>query len=240
MSDAGFDPQTLFVDGFDDLRKAFDQAPKIALPIVVKAMDRAALAIIGEVKTYPPATAANAPGRTHIVKHHLMTYGPLHGVGEFKNGNYSRYIGGHITPREEPMGYYQRGTGWWYPIKKLGGRIEFLMYRHRIKGLFGRAAGLQLAKNTKGVAGYRLSKKHTSEELGQSWAHKTEVTSTEVVTTIGNNASYVDYVNGRYQPALFGMRGWKTIDDAMTTVIPDVDAIFSDAADEIVAAIAKR
>jgi hypothetical protein len=240
MPDSDFDPQVMYVDGFDDLRKAFDQAPQFAIPIVVKAMDRAALAIIGEVKTYPPATAANAPGRMHIVKHSSMAYGAFRGIGEFKNGSYSRYIGGQTTPREEPMGYYQRGTGWWYPIQKLGGRIEFLMVRHEIKGLFGRSTGLKLAKNVAGVAGYKLSKKHTSEELGQSWTHTTERTETEIVTTIGNNASYVDYVNGRYQPALFHMRGWETIDEAMEKVVPDVDAIFSDAADEIVAAIAKR
>ena len=63
MSDIAFDPQTLYVDGFDSLRKAFEQAPRLAIPIVVEAMNKSALAIIGEVKGYPPETAANHPGR---------------------------------------------------------------------------------------------------------------------------------------------------------------------------------
>ena len=218
MSDTGFDPQTLYVDGFDSLRKAFDQAPQTAMPIVVKAMDKAALAIIGEVKGYPPVTAANAPGRTHIIK-----------------------VGG--IPREVPMGYYERGRGWWEPIttnSRRGAQIAFLKQRKGTRGVFGKTRGILLSKNVNNVVGYKL--RGSSEELGRSWAHKTEMEGSEIVTSVGNNASYVDYVNGpkSRQNALMGMRGWEAIDDGLDKSIPDLDAIYSDAADEIVAAIARK
>lgn len=202
MSDADFDPQTLYVDGFDDLRKAFDQAPQIAMPILVKAMDKSALAIIGEVEGYPPETAANHPGRVD------------------KDGR--------------PMGYYVRGEGWYYPI----------MRRETIAGIrSGRFTGVN--RGTKltravGIAGYKRGKK-TSEELGRSWAHKTAIEDNEIVTSIGNNASYVLPVQGpiQEQSRVMAGIGWEAIDNAIDKIMPDIDAIFSDAADEIVAAIAK-
>src|ERR1035437_826053 len=171
MSDSGFDPQAMYVDGFDDLRKAFDQAPHLAIPIVLQAMDKAALAIIGNTAPYPAATAANHPGR----------------IG--KDGR--------------PMGYYVRGEGWYYPI----------MRNATIKGLkSGRATGVNRGnKFTRavGIIGYKRSKK-TSEELGRSWAHKTEMEGNEIVTSVGNNASYVLPVQGpvNMQSKVMDAIGW--------------------------------
>ena len=203
MSDTGFDPQTMYVDGFDSLRKAFDQAPQLAIPIMVKAMDKSALAIIGTTEPYPPETAANHPGR----------------VG--KDGR--------------PMGYYKRGEGYFYPI----------MRKETIAGIHsGRATGVNRGnKFTRavGIVGYKRGKK-TSEELNRKWAHKTEMEGNEIVTSVGNNASYVLPVQGpiNTQSRVMAAIGWEAIDDGIDKAAPDIDAIFSDAADEIVAAIAKR
>ena len=91
-----------------------------------------------------------------------------------------------------------------------------------------------------GIAGYKRSKK-TSEELGRSWAHKTEMEGNEIVTSVGNNASYVLPVQGpvNTQSRVMKAIGWEAIDDGLDKSMPDLDAIYSDAADEIIAAIAK-
>ena len=202
MSDTGFDPQVLYVDGFDDLMKAIEQMPDKAIPLAIKAMDQSALAIIGEVKQYPSETAANRPGRFNALG--------------------------------RPLGYYQRGEGWYYPI----------MQRSTIAGIrSGRATGVNRGnKYTRamGVAGYKRGKK-TSEELGRKWAHKTEMEGSEVVTSVGNNASYVLPVQGpiNEQSKVMAAIGWEAIDDAIDKVKPDIDAAFSDAADQILHEMAK-
>ena len=58
---------------------------------------------------------------------------------------------------------------------------------------------------------------------------------------MGNNASYVLPVQGpiNTQSRVMIAIGWEAIDNALDKVLPDLDAIYSDAADEIVAAIAK-
>ena len=113
-----------------------------------------------------------------------------------------------------------------------------------IKGIrSGRASGVNRGnKFTRavGIAGYKRSKK-TSEELGRSWAHKTEMEGNEIVTSVGNNASYVLPVQGpvNTQSRVMKAIGWEAIDDGLDKSMPDLDAIYSDAADEIIAAIAK-
>jgi hypothetical protein len=202
MVDAGFDPQVMFVDGFDDLYNAVAQADQQAYPFVVKAMDQASLAIIGEVKPYPPETAANHPGR--------------------------------IGQDGRPLGYYQRGEGWYYPIYN----------RASIKGIrSGRASGINRKVGVAGAFGavaFKRSKK-TSEELGRSWAHRIRMEGSEIVSDVGNNASYVLPVQGpiNEQSKVMSAIGWEKIDDALDKVLPDIDAAFSDAADEIIQTIAK-
>jgi hypothetical protein len=49
--------------GFDELMEAIEQMPRRVVPLVVKAMDRALLAIEGRLKEIPPAGPGNQPGR---------------------------------------------------------------------------------------------------------------------------------------------------------------------------------
>lgn len=181
--------------GFDELIQWIDDFPRTVVPIVVKHMEIAAGIVEGVLKEYPPADAANAPGRTD------------------ENGR--------------PVGYYERGRGWWYPVKQTK-TLHGLRLKSEgvIKLTHKRQAAL-------GAVGFKLSAR--SETLGRKWAHTVVKAPGEVVGLIGNSASYMPEVNGtaETQTDLMQARGWKNADQALDETAPEVDAQFSAILDEI-------
>lgn len=125
-----------------------------------------------------------------------------------------------------PMGYYDRGVGYWYPVIK-------------------QAPG-KLLKTTGEVTGYRLSKKR-SERLGIKWTQKVTQTQYGAVGEIGNNASYKWYVQGPHistdpkhpaQAAIHKKRHWTSVTDAIERSREDIDAAMTKALEDFIHALA--
>ena len=195
--------KVLKIEGVDELIKALETMPDKAKPLVEEAMTKCVAMLHDKLAEYPPSTAANQPGRMHIVK---------------RNG----------IPKEEPMGYYERGRGWWYPLKSP-------IYGPFQPGQLGKRAGLVRLGSRKSkelkVSGYKL--RRTSERLGTKWTTQVKVDDKSAVGEVGTMVSYADYVQGNKQPALFGMRGWKTIDAVLDEVTPQIIATFGEAVNKL-------
>jgi hypothetical protein len=109
----------------------------------------------------------------------------------------------------KPMGYYERGRGWWYPVMRRGTLGES---PRKSEG------AMRVAKGW-GFAGYKLAKGGTSETLGRKWTTKSEMGGLRRV--IGNAASYGPVVQDRNkQAAIHARRGWKTIQQVATEQWP--------------------
>jgi hypothetical protein len=134
-----------------------------------------------------------------------------------------------VTKR--PMGYYERGRGWWYPA----------MRQASLPAQLGKTRGAVKAKKITGVAGYKLAGGGKSELLGRKWTSEVETQEldgqTVVVGTIGNTVSYSDYVQGRKQNRLHGARGWPTLDATIDKLDDQFNAVFLAAADELLDAL---
>jgi hypothetical protein len=131
-----------------------------------------------------------------------------------------------------PMGYYDRGVGWWYPVKRKSSLGENPM---KTKG------AQQLGKRKQarvGAAGYKLGKR--SERLRARWAHEVKVEEDAIVGEIGNSASYQRYVNGMDQARIHAARGWKRIDMAIDEAMPDIEAAWQEMIDGWAQEVAKR
>lgn len=194
---------TIEIDGLEELKKALRDAPEIAIPIAKEAMFKSIAAIEGRVKPYPPSTDANQPGR--------------------------------VDAHGKPMGYYERGRGWWYPIIQRA-TMEAAAYRDDEGKLhYGKSRGAIKAKRKQqqalGIAGYKL--RATSEDLKGKWAKKVRQVGKGVEGIIGNSASYVDYVVGMSQARIHAERNWPRIDTALEDSIPDIEAAWTEALDEL-------
>jgi len=127
----------------------------------------------------------------------------------------------------EPMGYYERGRGWWYPLMRpwTGAGQKF-----------GKALGvIESSPNIRAataVQGYRLAGGGKSEQLGKSWTVSVQADKAGVVGEIGNNTSYVPWVQGDRQWNVHAKRGWKTLDQALEESSVDVHGFFLDALEE--------
>jgi hypothetical protein len=106
---------------------------------------------------------------------------------------------GRMGPDGRPMGYYERGRGWWYPILQkqtveLAGR--FAASRAGESGsLFGKSRGVikgTRAMQQVGVAGYKL--RQTSQMLGKSWTSNVYVLEHSVEGVVGTDTSYAPHV----------------------------------------------
>lgn len=181
--------------GYDELQKAVQESPTTVLKIMMAGMRKISSLVVGIVKEYPPATAANRPGRVGIVRR-----------------------GG--VPREVPIGFYERGRGWWAPVKEasaLGGKTL------KSEGVMMARGGKQRARlSAIGVAGYKL--RATSEQLGKSWTYQVNQVTGAIEAVIGNDTRYANKVQGSDRSHLFELRGWKTIDEAIDQAEPDIDA----------------
>lgn len=131
-----------------------------------------------------------------------------------------------------PMGWYDRGVGWWYPVLRQKTLGE--------KPLKSKGAILLGKRKQKwaGVAGYKLGQR--SERLRARWAHEVKHEEGEIIGEIGNTASYQRYVNGMKQSRLMERRGWKRIDTAIDEAMPDIEAAWQDMLDKYAEEIAKR
>jgi hypothetical protein len=205
------------IQGFDQLAQALRDSPKTALPLVREAMLKSVLVVEGILKTYPPETDANKPGRWRQVKN-------KHSVSL------------------RPMGYYERRRGQWYPVmreatlgpkpKKSEGRMTAKRAR-REHGMAGSG----------GVVGYKLIR--SSEDLGKHWTHRVTNVGGGVVGLVGNTASYAPVVQGPREatggvkPQARRMRaiGWPSIDDAFDQALPDIEAAFGEAVQKLLEAM---
>jgi hypothetical protein len=195
--------QELEIRGFDELLQALRDAPEQARPLVEAALQDSLALLHERLASYPPASAANRPGRTRIVKR-----------------------SGQV--REVPQGYYERGRGWWYPVMRARTLGERLGVRHGALSANQARRRYQGGKPLGEVAGYKL--RPGSERLGTKWTTRVSVTEFGAVGEIGTNVSYADYVQGRKQPTLFGMRGWQTLDQALEASRDEIEAAFAQAA----------
>lgn len=139
---------------------------------------------------------------------------------------------GRTNADGEPLGYYERGRGWWYPVMRqetLGGNLGALFGAEKASG----AGKRHKIKNirTKAV-GYKLAKGGTSEMLGRSWDSTVKTGDDYVLGIISNNASYVPYVQGDEQAAIHAKRGWQTIDTAIAASMPEIERLLDEAVDE--------
>jgi len=132
-----------------------------------------------------------------------------------------------------PMGYYERGRGWWYPIMQPwtnGGQK------------FGKALGVvkssaKIRKATQ-VQGYKLAGGGESEMLGKKWtvsvstAVSTGSTTTGMVGEVGTNVGYAPWVQGDKQSRLHAARDWKTDDTALEESMEAINGFFGEALDK--------
>ncbi len=138
---------------------------------------------------------------------------------------------GRVDKNGRPMGYYERGRGWWYPVmarKTLGGNLGVSVGAQTAK----QAARRFKAKSVPTVAGYKLAAGGTSEMLGRSWDAQVIEQENTVLGIIGNNASYAEYVQGNQQAAVHAARGWKTVDKALEESLDDINEAFGRALQE--------
>ena len=132
-----------------------------------------------------------------------------------------------------PMGYYERGRGYWYPVLKEKSLPEKL----------GKTRGAVKAKKITGVAGYKLAKVRGkaggSELLGRKWTTAVTVADDGVVGEIGTNTSYADYVQGGRQNRIHARRGWPTLDATVDRLTAEIMAEFDQAAQDLLARLAE-
>ena len=203
------DDDTIVLDysSLTDFLAELQNSPAEALPFATTAMDNSVAAIHDGVATYPPETAANAPGR--------------------------------VDANGKPMGYYERGKGWWRPLLR---PTTVLAHGTMAGGKYGKSIGRGIyptGGKVPQVAGYKLNP--TSERLGQSWT--TDVQTFEeggVLGTIGTNTSYADVVQGADQSSVMAGIGWETVKDTVEGLTDAIVGFFSDQFDAYLAYVARK
>ena len=138
---------------------------------------------------------------------------------------------GRVDEEGKPMGYYERGRGWWYPVlqsRTLGSEIGVAFGAETAK----RAAKRHKVKSIPTVAGYKLAGGGLSERLGAKWDTQVIEQDEGILGVIGNNVSYADYVQGARQSKLHEARGWQTVQKALDASMDEIYEFFGDAVDE--------
>jgi hypothetical protein len=132
---------------------------------------------------------------------------------------------GRIDKDGQPLGYYERGRGWWGPIMQratLGAKLSVA----RGAQSASQAARRFKVVNIPTVAGYKLRAGGESEQLGKSWATQISVGEQSIVGELGNNASYADWVEGQRQAHFHQQRGWPNPSSALEQAQPQIEALF--------------
>jgi len=120
----------------------------------------------------------------------------------------------------KPMGYYQRGIGYWYPVMRKSSLIG-----KTTKGggtsYSNRAGGSLGARKSTGVAGYKL--RRTSERYGTKFI----VSRIPFGAALGNTASYKNYLGGHgTQSRLMAKYGWRVAYDVAVQNMPKINQTF--------------
>jgi len=139
---------------------------------------------------------------------------------------------GRVMADGRPMGYYERGQGWWYPVKRTK---TFGGLRLKTQGV--KILGKRIAAKA-GIAGYKLIR--SSEKLREHWTTRVTRLANGVEGIVGNLVSYAGTVQGFVsrdprQAQLPASRDWPSIETAITDSLPDFEAAFAEAVDELVA-----
>jgi len=223
MTDGGAQQTVTRIElvNYDQWLNAYMMAPRTAIAPMKRAMQRSTLLVVGylRVSGYPPEVPGNMPGRTKVVTH--------------KDGTIS----------EEPMGYYERGRGAWYPVKRqftlmgevVGQKLGKTRGRVRASAALRKAGivyGYKLAKNKNGQPG-------TSEKLGQSWTEDVLETDGGVEGVLGTDTSYADWVQGKNQALQHKESGWITVSGALELSRDGINAAFAEAAREVIMRVVK-
>ncbi len=162
-------------------------------PAIVTGLVAIGHEIVSFMQEYPPSQSV--PGRFRQVR--------FAGKARATKG-----ISSYKPTAPKPMGWYERGRGWWYPI----------MQRYSLQsfGKFGKSCGVITGKSIKvaSVAGYKL--RAVSERLREKWTVMRQ--SNRVM--VANSASYGPYVQkATKQSKLMQQIGWRTDQQAAEYVI---------------------
>lgn len=119
---------------------------------------------------------------------------------------------GRVDGEGHPIGYYERGRGWWYPLvtkQTISMKENLPTLRPHMLAPKTMEAKTLLAEGIRAVAGYRLIP--NSEKMHDQWEQGVGITQREVTGFLRNTASYSDYVQGANQIGLHAERGWQTV-----------------------------
>lgn len=147
-------------------------------------------------------------------------------LAEYPPLNEGNQPGRYSLKNHRPMGYYERGRGWWYPVmqeKTLGKKIG-------VREGAVKTTQTQREYSPK-VRGYKL--RRTSERLGSKWTMKVTSGTGYVQGEVGTTVSYADVVQGDKQAKMHKARGWKNADQALDEAEPEVMKFFGEATDKL-------
>lgn len=161
------------------------------------------------------------------------------GMAEYPPSTEANQPGRFSLKTGKPMGYYERGRGWWYPV----------MTKETLEaaagGKYGKGRGMvkasRLQKSVSRVMGYKLEAGGTSEQLGKSWTADVQQIGDGLEGSVGTNTSYAEPVQGDRQSTVLAKYGWDdhTMDAVMENLTPQLDEIWSQAAEEFVKELAR-
>lgn len=101
--------------------------------------------------------------------------------------------------------------------------VVFLMNNFGSRALqFLKAYPPQRNSDTKYVRGFGIPPRRTSEDLGARWNKSVKRTKKGVLLTIGNNASYAQYVQSRQSQSNIHRDWWQTEEDMIEALFPDL------------------
>lgn len=153
-------------------------------------------------------------------------------LAEYPPATEANQPGRYSLRTHRPMGYYERGRGYWYPVLRketLGGRVG------------KRQGAAPLPRHLRGmtaVAGYKL--RRTSERLGSRWTTRVQVSDQAIEGVVGTTVSYADYVQGQRQAGFHGAHGWQTAGEALQDAADEIRSYFEAAARNIAGELRPR
>jgi hypothetical protein len=189
------------IKGLDQLTRAFEALPQIAIPAAEEAMKKSLFAISERAVDYPPSSAANQPGR--------------------------------INSKGKPIGYYERGRGWWYPVRR---RATLPAGTTRARTKKNAVTTTRRERAISGVVGYKLAGGGKSQLMKDSWTESIASDNRGVVGRLGTRVTYSPYVIGSRQARIHEARGWNRIDRAIEQSAEDIKAAWDEAVTKIIKA----
>lgn len=122
---------------------------------------------------------------------------------------------GRIDQEGRPIGYYERGRGWWYPLvtrQTINLKEDLPVLRPHTLAPKTMESRTLLAKGIPAVTGYRLIP--NSEQMHDQWEFGVGITQRAVMGFLRNTASYSNLVQGEDQIKLHELRGWQTVEQS--------------------------